>query len=219
MAKDAKVPTKDNSVSSSFDGTMTALNDMAKASLTTEKYGLRHGFFSPEITISFVITLYQLNISNHKTIVNLRVVDGYQDRVGSQSVDIVNGEPRNQKELPILPTTIGSVSELQVRILQRERIFALPSDYIIYLLKSEFDIGHIVDHITYNQALTILEADKWINTMEDETNSIKQDKVWKPVEFLPDAKAIDNKWIFKSKLDTKGNVKQKKAKLVAKGFT
>lgn len=41
----------------------------------------------------------------------------------------------------------------------------LPSDYITYLLDSDFNIGHIVDSVTYNQALTNLGSHKWINAM------------------------------------------------------
>lgn len=63
---------------------------------------------------------------------------------------------------------IESFSELQVRISQRERRFALLSDYITYLLESNFNIGHIVDPVTYNQVLTSPETDKWIAVMEDE---------------------------------------------------
>lgn len=55
--------------------------------------------------------------------------------------------------------------------------------------------------------------------MEDEMNSMEQNRVWELVELPPDAKTIDNKWIFKSKLESKGNVERKKARLVAKGFT
>lgn len=50
-------------------------------------------------------------------------------------------------------------------------------------------------------------------------NSMEQNRVWELVEFPPDSKDIDNKWIFKSKLNLKGNVKRKKARLVAKWFT
>lgn len=50
-------------------------------------------------------------------------------------------------------------------------------------------------------------------------NSMEKNKVWDFVELPPDAKAVDNKWIFKSKLDSKGNVERNKAILVAKGFT
>lgn len=54
-----------------------------------------------------------------------------------------------------------------------------------------------------NQALTNPESYKWINIMDDEINSKERNKVWKLIEFSPDAKAIDNNWIFKRKLASK----------------
>lgn len=50
-------------------------------------------------------------------------------------------------------------------------------------------------------------------------NSMEKNKVWNLVELPPDAKVIDKKWIFKTKLDSKGNFERKKARLVAKYFT
>ncbi|CAI9776387.1 unnamed protein product [Fraxinus pennsylvanica] len=66
--------------------------------------------------------------------------------------------------------------------------------------RSDFNVGHIVDPVTFYQVLTSPESHKLF-------------------ELPPDAKAIDNKWIFKRKFDSKGNVERKKARLVAKGFT
>ncbi|XP_041011277.1 uncharacterized protein LOC121255048 [Juglans microcarpa x Juglans regia] len=74
----------------------------------------------------------------------------------------------------------------------------LPNDYIVYLLDSDFNIGHIVDPDTFKQALTCPESDKWLSAMEDEMNSMGNNRVWEHVELPQDAKAIDNKWIFKN---------------------
>ena len=45
-----------------------------------------------------------------------------------------------------------------------------------------------------------------------------ENKVWTLVDLPDDRQAIDNKWIFKKKTDTDGNVTIYKARLVAKGF-
>ena len=45
-----------------------------------------------------------------------------------------------------------------------------------------------------------------------------ENKVWTLVDWPDDREAIENKWIFKKKTDTDGNVTVYKAWLVAKGF-
>ena len=43
-------------------------------------------------------------------------------------------------------------------------------------------------------------------------------KVWTLTDLLDDRRAIENKWIFKKKIDADGNVTIYKARLVAKGY-
>ena len=45
-----------------------------------------------------------------------------------------------------------------------------------------------------------------------------ENKVWTLVDLPDDRQAIENKWIFKKKTDTNGNVTVYIARLVAKGF-
>lgn len=55
-----------------------ALNAPLGAVITTKKYGFKHDFFIPETLIFVAITLYQRNICNRKSVVNLRVTNSYQ---------------------------------------------------------------------------------------------------------------------------------------------
>ena len=45
-----------------------------------------------------------------------------------------------------------------------------------------------------------------------------ENEVWTLVHLADDRQAIENKWIFKKKIDADGNVTAYKARLVAKGF-
>jgi hypothetical protein len=55
--------------------------------------------------------------------------------------------------------------------------------------------------------------------MNDKLKSMDQNKVWELVELPEGYKAVGCKWVFKTKRDSKGNIKRHKARLVAKGFT
>jgi hypothetical protein len=68
------------------------------------------------------------------------------------------------------------------------------------------------------EAMEGLESEKWLEAMKSEIRSMYDNQVWNLVDIPSDRKAIVNKWIFKQKTDTDGNVTVYKARLVAKGF-
>ena len=57
------------------------------------------------------------------------------------------------------------------------------------------------------------------NHMEAEMNSMNTNDVQDLEEISNGAKTVDCKWVYKTKCDSKGNVKRYKARLAAKGFT
>ena len=59
---------------------------------------------------------------------------------------------------------------------------------------------------------------KWLEAMKSDMGSMYEKKVWTLVDLPDDRQAIENKWIFKKKIDADGNVTVYKARLVAKGF-
>src|SRR3954469_22131705 len=54
--------------------------------------------------------------------------------------------------------------------------------------------------------------------MKSEIGSMYENQVWTLVDLPDGRKAVENKWIFKKKIDADGNVSVYKARLVAKGF-
>lgn len=75
------------------------------------------------------------------------------------------------------------------------------------------------DPINFCQAMKIFNSQKWIDTMNEEMKSMKDNDVWNLVLLAESAKPIGYKWIIKIKRDSKGNVERYKARLIAKGFT
>ena len=62
-------------------------------------------------------------------------------------------------------------------------------------------------------------SQKWIDAMNKEIKSMKDNDIWDLIPLLKGAKRIGCKWIFKTKRDSMGNVERYNACLVAKGFT
>ena len=75
------------------------------------------------------------------------------------------------------------------------------------------------DPINFRQAMESSKSQKWIDAMNEEIKSMKDNDVWALVPFPKGTKSISYKWIFKTKRDSKGDVERYKARLVAKGFT
>ncbi|GKA17834.1 retrotransposon protein, putative, ty1-copia subclass [Tanacetum coccineum] len=71
----------------------------------------------------------------------------------------------------------------------------------------------------YKAALLDPESKKWLDAMNVEMQSMKDNDVWVLVELPPNARTVGSKWLFKKKNDMDGAVYIFKARLVAKGFT
>ena len=65
----------------------------------------------------------------------------------------------------------------------------------------------------YEEAMANPDSNKWLEAMQSEIGSMYENKVWTLVDLLDDRRAIENKWIFKKKTDTDGNVTIYKARL------
>lgn len=55
--------------------------------------------------------------------------------------------------------------------------------------------------------------------MKEEMVSLKKNETWKIVELPEEAKALENKWVYKLKTKADGSIDRYKARLLVKGFT
>ena len=56
---------------------------------------------------------------------------------------------------------------------------AILDDYIVFLQEHEADIGIVEDYpINFHQAMKSSNAKKWINAMNEEIKSMKDNDVW-----------------------------------------
>ena len=60
---------------------------------------------------------------------------------------------------------------------------------------------------------------KWVNAMEKEMESIHAIEVWDLMELPKDRKAVDSKWVHKTKRSANGRIERHKACLVAQRFS
>ncbi|KAK2442007.1 putative mitochondrial protein [Trifolium repens] len=72
------------------------------------------------------------------------------------------------------------------------------------------------DPVTYDEAA---KSEVWKKAMDQEIESIEKNNTWELVTLPEGAKTVGVKWIYKTKLNEKGEVEKHKARLVAKGYS
>ncbi|MCH81273.1 copia-type polyprotein [Trifolium medium] len=83
--------------------------------------------------------------------------------------------------------------------------------------------GNLVHRAFYAESEPVnLEATlkdrKWSSAMNEELNFIESNKTWELVDLPRGKKEIGVKWVYKVKLNSKGEVTRHKARLAVKGF-
>ena len=79
----------------------------------------------------------------------------------------------------------------------------------------------LLDHdepTNYEEAMVSPDSAEWLEAMKSEMGSMYENKVWTLVDLPYDRQAIENKWIFKRKIDADSSVTIYKARHVEKRF-
>ena len=74
----------------------------------------------------------------------------------------------------------------------------------------------VIEPATVDQALS---DDEWILAMRYELNQFQRNEVWDLVPKPENKNIIGTKWVFRNKLNEKGEVVRNKAILVAQGYS
>ncbi|GJZ61738.1 hypothetical protein Tco_0617875 [Tanacetum coccineum] len=76
----------------------------------------------------------------------------------------------------------------------------------LYIDAEEHELGDLGEPANYKAVLMDPESKKWLDTMNVEMQSMKDNDVWVLVELPPNARTVDSKWLFKKKTDMDGAV-------------
>ncbi|GKE38513.1 retrotransposon protein, putative, ty1-copia subclass, partial [Tanacetum coccineum] len=155
-----------------------------------------------------------------------RLRSGFKlDRTGSlEDLEIIQEEDMH----PSIDTSLNheeddlKINEPQSDIIpiRRSTRTRRPTDRMcLYTNAEEHELGDLGEPANYKAALLDHESDKWLNAMNVEMQSMKDNEVWDLVDLPPNDKTVGSKWLFKKKTDMDGAVHTYKARLVAKGYT
>nr|GEZ96271.1 hypothetical protein [Tanacetum cinerariifolium] len=79
-----------------------------------------------------------------------------------------------------------------------------PDRMCLYIDAEEHELGDLGEPANYKAALLDPESEKWLNAMNVEMQSMKDNKFWVLVELPPNGKIFGCKWLFKKKTDMDG---------------
>ena len=134
----------------------------------------------------------------------------------------VEANEHHEEEIVIVPEqneeAVEEDEEEEIVLRRSTRRRQNPSyldDYVVYSINEQ----DVYEPKTYAEATRCKSADKWKQAMNEEIQSIQLNDTWKLVDLPKNKQAIGCKWVYKLKLDDKGNVSRYKARLVAKGFS
>nr|GEU85638.1 hypothetical protein [Tanacetum cinerariifolium] len=85
----------------------------------------------------------------------------------------------------------------------------------LYIDAEEHELGDLDEPTNYKAALLDLASEKWLNTMNVEMQSMKDNEVWELVDLPPNGKTVGHKWLFKKKTGMDGAVHTYKAHIRA----
>ncbi|GJT05927.1 retrotransposon protein, putative, ty1-copia subclass [Tanacetum coccineum] len=83
----------------------------------------------------------------------------------------------------------------------------------------EYELGDLNEPPNYKATSFDPEFEKWLEAINTEMQSMKDNQVWVLVYLPPNGRTVGSKWLFKKKTNMDGNVHTFKARLVAKGNT
>jgi hypothetical protein len=86
-------------------------------------------------------------------------------------------------------------------------------DYECYMIQ------HQPEPRSIKQVYKSSEKDQWIQAMSKEIQSLRNNKTWRLVDKPSGKNIVGSRWVFKRKLDSRGNVIEYKARLVAQGYS
>ncbi|GJX23834.1 retrotransposon protein, putative, ty1-copia subclass [Tanacetum coccineum] len=108
---------------------------------------------------------------------------------------------------------------VRVPIRRSARTPQVQNRYGYYIDVKEYELGDLDEPPNYKAALEDPESNKWLEAMNTEMQSMKDNQVWYLVDLPSNGRTVGGKWLFKKKTNVDDNVHTFKVLLVAEGFT
>ncbi|GJW67450.1 zinc finger, CCHC-type containing protein [Tanacetum coccineum] len=200
------------------DGHRTTVNAIGDFHLCLPRYPketMGYSFYYPPENKIFVARnaeFFENDVIDHEASGRLKDLEIIQEEDTHPSLDTSLDHEEDDQEIDEPQSDLNPIRK-SIKIRR-------PTDRLcLYVDTEEHELGDLGEPANYKAALLDPKSDKWLNAMNVEMQSMKDNEVWELVELPPDAKTVGHKWLFKKKTDMDGALHTYKARLVAKGFT
>ena len=112
------------------------------------------------------------------------------------------------------PPSSAPSPETEREIFDEIEVLPPPSATALSIQRPEFGD----EPASFSDALQSPIAQKWIDAMKAEFQSISANKTWTLCDLPPGRKCIGTKWVFRIKRDGNNNIERYKSRIVAKGY-
>ena len=178
----------------------------------------------PKETLGYYFYLpedHNVIVSRHATFLEKQFIqEGGSGRLIELDEKVSEEQPARDQIEPNQPIHINALPPRR-----SIRVSKPPERYLGMLtedIKEMFLVGdkdQLIDPKTYDEAMSDIDSEKWLNAMKSEIDSMHSNQVWSLVDPPEGIVPIGCKWIYKRKIGADGKVETFKARLVAKGYS
>ncbi|GJZ98274.1 retrotransposon protein, putative, ty1-copia subclass, partial [Tanacetum coccineum] len=156
-------------------------------------------------------------------IVIARYAEFFEKNLLSQEVSGRAGELKEIQHEDTSPSEITSEIPTEVEgfeppqeeeapVCRFERPHRAPNHLCLNVEVKEHSLGDLNKLDNYKAAMLDQESNKWLDAINAEMQSMKDNQVWRLVDLTPNGKTVRSKCLFKKKTDMDGNVHTYKAR-------
>ncbi|GKG06852.1 retrotransposon protein, putative, ty1-copia subclass [Tanacetum coccineum] len=99
-------------------------------------------------------------------------------------------------EIPMEVEGFEPPKEEEALVRRSERPHRAPNRLCLNVEVEEHSLRDLNEPANYKAAMLDQESNKWIDTMNAEMQSMKDNQVWRLVDLPPNGKTVGSKWIF-----------------------
>lgn len=172
--------------------------------------------------VKFMETELNDNIDNELFIPDSNSIEDsevYFDALDDQHFQEENISDMSSEQRPPTSPPSTPVSPVVLRKSTRTNFGQIPKRFGDYVVYAAVDKTKHYEPVTYEQAISCIDKEKWLEAMREELDSIEKNETWILTDLPAGRQAIGCKWVFKLKHDELGRVSKFKARLVAQGFS
>nr|GEX90442.1 hypothetical protein [Tanacetum cinerariifolium] len=165
------------------------------------KETMRYSFYNPsenKVFVAWNADFFESKLLDLKASGSVEDLELIQEVDTNPSVDTSLNHEEDDQEINEPQSDINPIRK-------SSRTRRAPDRMCLYINAEEHELGDLGEPANYKAALLDPESKKWLDAMNVEMQSMKDNDVWVLVELPPNARTLGSKWLFKNKTNMDDN--------------